>query len=88
MAFPVWLSPVAVNYSSAKLPPFFERRSVTYYELSESGSEGEQGHIGDTRRTVYTKQFLINLRRSSTKLDDSVISKLRLMGILYRLRGN
>jgi hypothetical protein len=63
--FPEWLSPVAVNYSSAILPQCVERCSVTYYELSESDSEGEQGRTGDTRRTVYTKQFLIHLRRSS-----------------------
>jgi hypothetical protein len=59
---------------------------VTYYELSKSDSEGEQGRSGDTRRTVCTKQFLIHLRRSSTKLDDSVISRLRLLVIMRRHR--
>jgi hypothetical protein len=87
MVFPVWLSPVA-NYSFAIRPQFVERCSVTYYELNESDSEGEEGRTGDTRRTVYTKQFLIHLRHSYTKLDDSVISRRRLLEIIHRRRGN
>jgi hypothetical protein len=94
MVFPVWFStkiiPVTVNYSSAILPQFVERCSETYYELSESDSEGEQGRTGETRQTVYTGQFPINLRRSSTKLDDSIIGRLHLLGIIRRprCRGN
>jgi hypothetical protein len=63
---------------------------ATYYEFSDSDSDGERGRTGDTRRTVYTEQFLINLRRSSTKLDDSVISRLRVLGIIrhHRCRVN
>ena len=70
MVFPVWFStvmPVMMNYSYDILPQVVERCSVTYYEFSESESEGERGRKGHTRRRVYTEQFLINLQRSSTK---------------------
>jgi hypothetical protein len=88
MVYPVWFwtvtMPVMVNYISAIFPQFVERCSATYYEFSESDSEGERGRTDDTRRAVYTEQFLIHLRRSSTKLDDSVVSGLRLLDIIRR----